>query len=200
MRGLLADFVADSDKEVVCFLAAGDDNSYFLASAADHIVISPVTTLEIPGPVLHLTYFGSALKKLGVGVQGSADGRLQICLRAVCAQPTQPRHTGDGIASLEQNLRSYRVSAIANGRQREESEVSAWLARSIFSAAEAQAHGVIDTFGHRNDVLAALKVKLQVEEHVAYRSYLAAEAESAADGKGGLGLIEALGADIYGRQ
>ncbi len=193
LRGLLADFVAESDKEVVCFLAAGDDNSYFLASAADHIVISPVTTLEIPGPVLHLTYFGSALKKLGVGVQVVQTGDYKSAFEPfVRNQPS--RATLEMYRSIEQNLRSYLISAIANGRQREESEVSAWLARSIFSAAEAQAHGVIDTFGHRNDVLAALKVKLQVEEHVAYRSYLAAaEAESAADGKGGLGLIEALG-------
>ena len=193
LREILADFVAQNDKEVVCFLATGEDKSYFLASAADHIVISPVTTLEIPGLVLHLTYFGNALKKLGIGVQVVQTGDYKSAFEPfVRNQPS--RATLEMYRSLEQNLRSYLVSAIATGRQRAASEVSAWLARSIFSAGEAKARGIIDSFGHRNDVLDILKVKLQVEEHVAYRSYLAAAAtESTADGKGGLGLVEALG-------
>ncbi len=192
LRGLIADFVAASDKEVVCFLATGDDKGYLLASAADHIVISPATMLEIPGPVLHLTYFGSALKKLGVGVQVVQTGDYKSAFEPFVRNQPSPA-TLEMYRSLEQSLRSYLVNAIAAGRQRDAGEISAWLARSIFSATEAQAHGVIDAFGHRNDVLAALKEKVQVEEHVAYRAYLAAAAaESAADG-GGLGVVEAVG-------
>ena len=192
LRELLADFVATSDKEVVCFLAAGDSNRYFLASAADRIVISPVTVLEIPGPVLHLTYFGPALEKLGVGVQVVQTGDYKSAFEPFVDNQPSPA-TLEMYRSLEQSLRHYLVSAIAAGRQRDTDEVSAWLAHSIFSPTAAQARGVIDALGHRNAVLAALKEKAQVEEHVTYQSYLAtAAAESTAD-DGGLGLIEAVG-------
>ena len=192
LRELLADFVATSDKEVVCFLAAGDGNRYLLASAADHIVISPVTVLEIPGPVLHLTYFGRALKKLGVGVQVVQTGDYKSAFEPFVHNQPSPA-TLEMYRNLEQSLRHYLVSAIAAGRQRDAHEVSAWLARSLFSPITAQARGVIDALGHRNTVLAALKKTVQVEEHVAYQSYLAtAAAESVAD-DGGLGLVEAVG-------
>lgn len=194
LRELLADFVAASDKEVVCFLSAGDDKSYFLASAADHIIISPVTTLEVPGPVLHLTYFGAALKKLGVGVQVVQTGDYKSAFEPfVRNQPSAA--TLEMYRSLEQSLRHYLVSAIASGREREEQEVSRWLARSFFTAEEALSQGLVDGIGHRPDALsaAALKKEVQDEEQVSYRSYLAAvDKESAAD-DGGLGLVEASG-------
>ena len=194
LRELVADFVAASDKEVVCFLTTGDDKSYFLASAADHIVVSPVTTLEIPGPMLHLTYFGDALKKLGVGVQVVQTGDYKSAFEPfVRNQPSAA--TLEMYRSLEQSLRRYLVSAIASGRQQEEREVSRWLARSIFSAAEAVQHGLVDGIGHRTEALsaAALKQEVQDEGQVKYRAYLAdAEQESAADG-GGLGLVDASG-------
>ena len=194
LRELLADFVAGSDKEVVCFLSAGDDHRYFLASAADHIIITPVTTVEIPGPVLHLTYFGNALKKLGVGVQVVQTGDYKSAFEPfVRNQPSSA--TLEMYGSLEQSLRRYLVSAIADGRQREESEVKAWLARSIFSAEEALTRGLVDGIGHRPDALSAavLREKVEVEEQVAYRPYLAAaEQETAAD-DGGLGLVAAEG-------
>ena len=194
LRELIASFVANSDKEVVCFLATGDDKSYFLASAADHIVISPVTALEIPGPVLHLTYFGSALKKLGVGVQVVQTGDYKSAFEPfVRDQPSAA--TLEMYYGLEENLRSYLVSAIAQGRQREEPEVRTWLARSIFTADDAVNRGLVDSIGHRSDALSAavLKETVPADEQVTYRSYLAtAESEHPADG-GGLGLIEAMG-------
>ena len=194
LRGLIADFVAASDKEVVCFLAAGDDKSYYLASAADHIVISPVTTLEIPGPVLHLTYFGDALKKLGVGVQVVQTGDYKSAFEPF--MHNQPSAAAlEMYRSLEQSLRRYLVSAIASGREREEQEVRGWLARSIFTAKDALQRGLVDGIGHRPDALsaAALKKEVQDEEQVDYRSYLAAAEKESADDDGGLGLIEAVG-------
>lgn len=192
LRELLVDFVTTSDKEVVCFLAAGDGNNYFLASAADRIVISPVTMLEIPGPVLHLTYFGRALKKLGVGVQVVQTGDYKSAFEPFVRNQPSPA-TLEMYRNLEQSLRHYLVSTIAAGRQRDAREVSAWLTRSIFSPSTAQTHGVIDALGHRNDVLAALKEKAQVEEHIAYQSYLATAATESAASDGGLGLVEAVG-------
>ena len=198
LRDQLAAFVADSDKQVVCFLAAGNDRSYLLASAADSIVVSPVTMLEIPGPVLHLTYFGTALRKLGIGVQVLQTGDYKSAFEPfVLDKPSTA--TLEMYRSLEQSLRSLLVSDIASGRQREESEVRAWLARSIFTADDAHALGLVDKVGYRLDALTALKEGVAVAEHVAYRAYLGeTEQEEKAEthrleGEYGLGLVEALG-------
>ncbi len=201
LRTLLADFVAASDKEVVCLLSAGDNQHYFLASAADRIIITPVTTVEIPGPVLHLTYFGQALKKLGIGMQVVQTGDYKSAFEPfVRNQPS--RAVLEMYGSLEQSLRRYLVSTIADGRRRTEREVRGWLARSIFTAESALTLGLVDGIGHRAAVVSALAAREEVrgEEQdegqvVAYRVYLAeADDERAAveDG-GGIGLVEAEG-------
>lgn len=193
VRALLADFVAASDIEVVCFLANGDSRGYFFASAADHIVVSPITMFDIPGPVLRLTYFGEALKKLGIGVQVVQTGRYKSAFEPfVRNRPSDD--TLEMYRSIEQSLRGHLVDAIAAGRKRTQQEVAAWLQHSLFSAEQARERGLIDGISYREDTLTALKEQVQVEEHLHYRDYLASiEIEDAEDGRDGLALIEAIG-------
>ena len=193
LRDQIAAFVADSDKQVVCFLAAGDNRSYLVASAADSIVISPVTMLEIPGPILNLTYFGSAIKKLGIGVQVLQTGDYKSAFEPfVLDKPSAA--VLEMYGDLEQSLRSLLVRDIAQGRQRQEGEVKAWLARSIYTADDAHALGLVDKVGYRLEALTDLKEWVAVEEQVSYRAYLKEAKKKETEAyRQGLGLVEARG-------
>ena len=193
-RELLDAFVADSDKELVAFLPRGDQYSYLLASAADRILVTPVTMLELPGPVLNLIYFGSALKKLGVGVQVVQTGDYKSLFEPFVSDSPSSA-TLEMYRRLEQGWRDYMVSAIARGRQQEKAEVRAWLTHSIFTATEARRRGLIDGIESRREVLSVLKEQAQVDSYINYRDYLTAAAaeEKSSDGDHGIGLVEVVG-------
>ncbi len=54
-------------KKVIIFLETAGMTGYHLASVADHIVLDPQGSIQIPGYALGRTYFRGTLEKLGVG-------------------------------------------------------------------------------------------------------------------------------------
>src|SRR5262249_15625399 len=68
IRARLEDFRA-TGKKVVVFVDDAQQSTYYIASAADHIVMDPEGTLLMPGYVLGRTYVASMLEKLGVGFE-----------------------------------------------------------------------------------------------------------------------------------
>ncbi|HEX6789848.1 MAG TPA: signal peptide peptidase SppA, partial [Candidatus Krumholzibacteria bacterium] len=68
LRDRLGDFRA-TGKKVVVFIDQAGSSTYYVASAADHIVMDPEGTLMLPGFVVGRTYVASMLDKLGIGFE-----------------------------------------------------------------------------------------------------------------------------------
>ena len=199
LRGLVVSFAAQ-DKTVVSFMPHGDNNTYFLASAGEKVVVSPVTMLEVPGPVLQLVYFGDALVKLGAGVQVIQAGKFKSAFEPF-HRNSPSSETEKMYLSLEADLRRYLVSAVAEGRKREVSAVEKWFKRkSFFTATQARDAGLVDEISYRSDALAGLKDALEVDTHISGRDYLSTmpELQPDTDSTTGIGYVEAKGQIMMG--
>lgn len=196
LRRALEDFRA-SKKKVYIHLAAADSLSYYLASVADRINLSPVGGIMAPGPVFQLSYFGPALKKLGLNFQVFRAGTYKSAFEPFVAdKPSKP--TLEMYEDIERSLRLHMVDAIAKGRRRPVDQVAQWLKQSSFTSEQALSKGLVDRIGYAEKWEEELKGELETSNKVAWKSYLAQteDLESsrlAEDKEQRLAYIQALG-------
>ena len=145
LRRSIVQLQADG-KDVEVVLYDGSNWNYFLASAAKHVTIAPATSLFIPGPTFQLTYFGTALKKLGVDFEVVKAGRFKSAFEAF-VQDEPSSATIEQYQAMEEALRIWTVDAVAQGRSRSAAEVARWFGQSLFTASDALEQGLVDAIG-----------------------------------------------------
>ena len=190
LRAILLDFMSKG-KKVVSFLPHADNNRYFLASATTQIVVSPLTGIELPGPVLHLVYLGEALRKLAIGVEVVRSGEFKSAFE-MFVRDAPSREARAMYGWLERDLRNYLIEKIAAGRGNTTTEVEQWLQSSLFTVAEAQRQGLVDKVERRHLLLERLKKETGVETKISYRDYLSSLSRPSV-GSRGIGLVVASG-------
>lgn len=190
LRALLLDFMSKG-KKIISFLPHADNNRYFLASATTQIVVSPLTGVELPGPVIHLVYLGEALRKLAIGVEVVRSGEFKSAFE-MFVRNAPSRETRAMYRWLERDLRNYLVEKIADGRGNTTTEVEQWLRKSLFTVAEAQQQGLVDKVERRHLLLERLKKDAGVKTKISYRDYLRSLPNPDV-GSQGIGLIVARG-------
>ncbi len=160
-----------SQKPLYIHLDEGDSNFYFLATAAQKINLSPVGGLTIPGPAFQLTYFGSALEKLGVQLEVVKAGKYKSAMESFVQDQPSPE-TLEMYQAMEGSLRNTMVGAIAKGRKRTDAEVRAWLKSSFFTSQQALKQGLVDRVGYASDWEEELKTELKAQSIVDWSDYL----------------------------
>jgi protease-4 len=196
LRRALEEFRA-SKKKVYIHLASADSLTYYLASVADRINLSPVGGIMAPGPVFQLTYFGPALKKLGLNFEVFRAGTYKSAFEPFVAErPSQP--TLDMYEDLERSLRLHMVDTIAKGRRRPVDQVAEWLKVSSFTSEQALSKGLVDRIGYVEKWEEELKGELETSNKVPWKAYLSQtedlENSRLAEGEGErLAYIQALG-------
>lgn len=190
LRALLLDFMSKG-KKIISFLPQADNNRYFLASATTQIVVSPLTSVELPGPVIHLVYLGEALRKLAIGVEVVRSGEFKSAFE-MFVRNAPSREARTMYRWLERDLRNYLVEKIADGRGNTTTEVEQWLQTSLFTVAEAQQQGLVDKVERRHLLLKRLKKEAGVKTQISYRDYLGSLPNPDV-GSQGIGLIVARG-------
>ncbi len=200
LRRSLEQYVA-SNKPLYVHLNEGDSSFYFLGSAATKLNLAPVSGLTIPGPSLQLTYFGSALEKLGVQLEVVKAGKYKAAMEAF-VQDAPSTETTEMYQSLEGSLRQSLVASIAAGRKKTPEEVAQWLRRSLFTSQQALAQGLVDRIGYLSDWEEELKKEAQAKDFVDDDHYLSGSdsidtAQYSGDDQS-LGLIEATGEIVMG--
>lgn len=195
LRRSLEQYVT-SQKPLYVHLNEGDSAFYYLGSVGTKINLAPVSGLTIPGPSLQLTYFGSALEKLGVQLEVVKAGKYKSAMESF-VQDNPSAETTEMYQSIESSLRQSLVSAIATGRKRTSEEVAGWLRRSLFTSQQALAQGLVDRVGYLRDWEEELKKEGQAKAFVSLERYLGAsdqldEPRYSNDSQS-LGLIEATG-------
>ena len=190
LRAILLDFMSKG-KKVVSFLPHADNNRYFLASATTQIVVSPLTGIELPGPVIHLIYLGEALRKLAIGIEVVRSGEFKSAFE-MFVRDTPSRAARTMYRWLERDLRNYLIEKIADGRGNTTTEVEQWLQSSLFTVAEAQQQGLVDKIERRHLLLERLKKETGVKTEISYRDYLSSLSRPSV-GSQGIGLVVASG-------
>lgn len=146
LRRILKEF-ADTGKQLQVVLNEPTDWNYYVATAANRIIINPASTVELFGPAFHLIYFGEALRKLGVDIEVIRHGKYKSAFEPfVQNKPSEP--TLEQYRSMEESLRDVVIGRLAEGRSVDPSEVEKWLKQSLFTAEQAIQSKIIDGIGY----------------------------------------------------
>jgi protease-4 len=133
----------EAGKEVVCFLEGGGNLQYYLASAADRVVMPPGASLLIVGLRAEVVFFKGLMDKLGVAgdlVQvGDYKGAAEPFTRTQASE--QFRSSMNGL--LDDYYRQL-VAGIASGRGMAPEAVSALLDQGPFTAKRAVESRLVD--------------------------------------------------------
>lgn len=209
--------VREAGKRVHVNIATADTLTYYLASAADHITLSPVGSVTIPGPVLSLMYMGDLLRNIGVDFEVVRAGSYKSAFEPLVANGPSPE-TLEDYGALESSLREHIVAAVAHGRGRSEAGVAAWFRQSFFESNEALQGELVDEVGYYKQ---AWETFTGVGEEPGEDLHVDDEADSpeilklhqyagathelddaiSSEGQKGIALIEAIGQiDVAGRE
>lgn len=150
-RELMA-FQASGKPVVVSMSSVTASGGYWIASAADRILASPATLTGSIGIYTLRPTFDRVLDRLGITVDGV--GTTPLSDAYVPGRPL-PEAAADTIQLfLERGYRQF-VEIVAQGRDMSTAEVEALAQGQVWTGAEAEAAGLVDSLGDLQDAIAA---------------------------------------------
>jgi protease-4 len=150
LRGAVEDF-RSSGKPVTAFLEAGAAGEYYLASAADRIVMMPGGQLDLAGLATYELFFRGSLDKIGVYPDLLHIGEYKTATNTFVERGFTPAHR-DVTRSLNRSWYDELVRAIAVSRKRTEAEIRAAIDEGPFLAEGARRAGLVDALGYEDQV------------------------------------------------
>lgn len=183
LRRILGDF-RGSGKKVLAVIEDADDWNYYVASVADRILLNPASSMTLTGPSFHLTYFGDAIRKLGVDIDVVRAGKYKSAFEPfILNDPSEA--TLEQYRAMQTSLFDHVVGSVAEGRAKPAAEIVNWYKKSLFTADEAVAMGIVDALGYGPDK------EFTVQEYG--DTPAAGKEQISVTDQGGIALIEAVG-------
>ena len=153
-RGLAA--VRQAGKPVWVYLSRGGLPEYVLASAASRVILAPAGTLDIAGLSSEVTFFGGALRRLGIEPQVVQLGRFKSGGEVFTRSDMSASHS-EMLEGLVDDLYDQLVAAVADGRGLPAAAVRQLLDRGPFTADEALAAGLVDAVQYEDEAEAGFR-------------------------------------------
>ena len=142
MRSALAG-LRRAGKRVVAYVPEADMRTYYLASAADTIVMPEAGALDIAGLRAEMTFFKDALDRLGVAgafeQMGEYKGAAEPFTRAAMSEAMR-----ESLSAVLDSMFAEAIAETAEARGIEPAALRAAVDRAPLSAAEARAAGLVD--------------------------------------------------------
>lgn len=138
-------------KRIVCHLDSPNNLGFYVACAADSILIPPVSELQLVGLRAELTYYTGTFEKLGINLEMLRVGDYKDAPEAYTRkEPSEPSR--EQLNRILDDLYEQFVDDIATGRGMTSDSVRALIDRGPFTSQEALACGLIDGCCHRDEV------------------------------------------------
>jgi protease IV len=142
IRSAIVDFKT-SGKPVTAFLESGGAGEYYLASAADRIVLMPAGQLDLSGLASYEVFFRGALDKIGVFPDLLHIGDYKTASNTFTETGFTPAHR-EMTRSLNRAWYDELVRAVSEGRRMTEAAARAALDAGPYLAEAAEAAGLVD--------------------------------------------------------
>jgi protease-4 len=143
-------FCRSHGKEVVCYLRAPNNISYYVASAATKIYIPPVAQLKLVGLRAELTFYAGTLDKLGVRLDllqvGDYKSAPETYTRSSASEENREQ-----VNRLLDDLYAQFLADIAEGRGITVDSAASLVDRGPYTSAEALEYGLVDGLSYRDD-------------------------------------------------
>ena len=150
VRAAIEDFKT-SNKPVTAYLEAAGAGEYYLASAADRIVLMPAGQLDVVGLASYELFFRGALDKLGVYPDLLHIGDYKTASNTFTEKGFTPAHR-EMTQALNRSWYDEVVRAIAAGRKMSEADVRAAIDRGPYLAEQALAAHLVDQLGYEDQL------------------------------------------------
>jgi protease-4 len=169
IRGRIASMRASGKKVVVYLDRYPDNRTYFLASAADEILLHPSGDLELIGLSAEMQYFRGALDFLGIEPQVAKRSEYksapEAMMRTEASGPAREQ-----MNALLDDLSEHLYQAIATDRGWEAEHVRSLIDEGPFTADEALEHRLVDALVYPDEVHAQLD-RLFTDRHTLDSEY-----------------------------
>jgi protease-4 len=150
VRAALEEFRA-AGKPLTAFIEAGASQEYYLASAADRIVMMPAGQLDLTGVATYEIFLRGTLDKLGVYPDLLHIGDFKTASNTLTETSFTPAHR-EMTASLNRDWYDELVRAIAAGRRKSPDEIRAAIDQGPFDADAALRLGLVDAIGYEDQI------------------------------------------------
>ncbi|VAW42673.1 hypothetical protein MNBD_CHLOROFLEXI01-4542 [hydrothermal vent metagenome] len=161
--------VKEAGKTVVFYTPFLDLRHYFLATAADQIIVPPSTQFEAFGLHFEATFLKDALEKLGVGVDAVQISPYKTAANMLTKADITPEQQ-EQMDWLLDDLYDQLTAAMANGRSLEQSTMQELMNQVPLSAEAALEAGLIDGIAYQDELAYLLadcsKEDAEVEEEM----------------------------------
>jgi protease-4 len=138
-------------KKVWVHLNSPGLHEYYLASAADHISLTPAATLDIAGLSAEAVFFFGALEKVGIEPEVVQMGRYKAAGETFTRRDMSGPHR-EMIESLVDDLYGQIIDDVAAGRQMTPDAVRTLFDRGPFLPAEARDTGLVDALAYEDEI------------------------------------------------
>lgn len=152
LREIISRFSRDSGKATTCWMEAGSNKEYLLATACDEIFMAPEGFLLVNGLDISVTFFKGTLDKLGVEAEFTRAGKYKSAVEPLTSTEMSPAYR-EMLNSLSDSLFFDFVEAIAEARGMTQDQVKALIDDPPLTASGAQRAGLIDGLYYRDQLL-----------------------------------------------
>ncbi len=146
IRDAILDF-RQSGKKVICFMEMAGDREYYLATAADQIVMLPAGYLLLDGLASEVTFIKGTLEKLGIKADLEHIGDYKSASDLVTRDGMSDAHR-EVVNSLLDDFYAQFTEGISKGRGWSLSEVKSKIDSGPYTADEALKAGLVDTLAY----------------------------------------------------
>ncbi|MGB3093259.1 MAG: signal peptide peptidase SppA [Candidatus Zixiibacteriota bacterium] len=143
IREAILDFKA-SGKTVIAFLEEGGDREYYLATAADKIVLLPTGYLNVNGLAAQVTFIKGTLDKLGIVADVEHIGDYKSASDLVTRESMSSAHR-EVVNSLLDDFYDQITKDIAEERGWTQEQTKSKIDQGPFTSSEARKAGLVDT-------------------------------------------------------
>jgi len=144
--------------------------TYYVASLADRIVVHPIGDVSIPGVAAHVMFLKGTLDKLGMKADYTRSGKYKSAVEQFSedslTEPNREQHT-----ALVDTIYEQFVAGTSAGRRLSPDSLKKLIDIGLFSARDAKAAGLVDTFGYRDEFDTIVKKGLRGLGTVSEKTY-----------------------------
>jgi protease-4 len=167
LRSAIGQF-RSAGKWAICYGESWAEAEYYLASSCDQIVLPPESFLMLDGFMARATFYRDVLDWVGIKVDVAAFREYKNFADAYRYNQMSDPHK-EALNRLLQFYHQRFVDQVAQARQITADQVETALQLGTFEASKARDAGLIDLVGYRDDVVAEVMKRLEIEDKESVR-------------------------------
>ncbi|HEV2687333.1 MAG TPA: signal peptide peptidase SppA [Bryobacteraceae bacterium] len=162
-----------SGKPVIAYLREPGGREYYLATAADRVIMDPEDSLDLKGLRVEAVFIKNTFDKLGIKADVVHAGKYKDAGDLFTRTSMSPE-TSEVLNQILDQFYGNLVETIGQGRKKSADEVRAIIDRGPFMGPEAMASGLVDALGYEEQAMEEMRTRLKQTElkKIAAKAYL----------------------------